>query len=140
MSHDTRVARLTAYIALVAVVCLGVGGFLVTPAVLQTQTATAEVRRAAEVAACRAQLRADIDDASAALEVATAELVASVPPAVLSAAGADPAEIQAALDEHEQLVAEVNRQVERLEAATGEYRAAADQGLDDPDGFVARCR
>lgn len=140
MSHDTRVARLTAYIALVAVLALGVGGFLVTPAILRTQTTTAEVRRSAEVAACRAQLRADIDDASAALEVATARLVASVPPAVLAASGGTPGEVQAALDEHRALVADVERLVDQLETATAEYRAAADQGLDDPDGFLARCR
>lgn len=139
MSHDTRAARLTAYITLVVVLLMGVGGLLVTPAVYSARNNTDEVKRGNQLAACRSEARADIDDASTALEVANSKLVGLLP-AGIAAAMSSPdsldellAEATAARDDLDQALAE-------LQEANARYRTAVELSTDNPDLFLEQCQ
>lgn len=139
MSHETRTARLTAYVTLVAVLLLGLGGLFVAPAVYSTRNSADEVRRSNELAACRSELRADIDDASTALEVANSQLLGLLPQGI-DAAMTDPAGLAPLLDQAAATRDAQTAALDDLLAANARYRDAAELSAADPDAFLAECR
>lgn len=138
MSHETRTARLTAYVTLVAVLLLGLGGLFVAPAVYSTRNSADEVRRSNELAACRSELRADIDDASTRLDAANAQLLGLLP-AGIAAAMNDTGQLAGLLDQAQAATEAQSIAIDELMAANSRYRAAAELSADDPEAFLAQC-
>lgn len=139
MSHDTRAARLTAYITLVVVLLMGIGGLLVTPAVYSARNNSDEVRRGNDLAACRSEARADIDDASTALEVANSKLVGLLP-AGIAAAMSNPDSLDELLVEATAARDELDEALADLQDANARYRAAVELSTDNPDLFLEQCQ
>lgn len=138
MSHETRTARLTAYVTLVAVLLLGLGGLFVAPAVYSARNSADEVRRSNELAACRSELRADIDDASTRLDAANAQLLGLLPAGI--AAAMNNTDQLAPLLEQAQTATEAQSiAIDELMAANSRYRSAAELSADDPEAFLAQC-
>lgn len=139
MSSQTRLARWTAYVTLALVVALGLGGLILAPAVFSARNNTDEVRRGNELAACRSEMRADIDDATAALEVANSQLVGMLPEG-LAAAMNNPEQLQALLEQATAARADVDQAVADLVAANARYRESVELSTSNPDEFLERCR
>lgn len=139
MSRDTRTARLTAYVTLVAVLALGLGGLLIAPAVYSARNNSDEVRRSNELAACRSELRADIDDATTSLEVANSQLLGLLPEGIAAAMN-DPALLDELLAQAQAASTAQDDAVAALLAANARYRDAAELSAEDPERFLQECQ
>jgi hypothetical protein len=138
VSRDTRTARLTAYVTLIAVLALGLGGLLIAPAVYSARNNSDEVRRSNELAACRSELRADIDDATTSLEVANSQLLGLLPEGIAAAMN-DPTLLDELLGQAQAATAAQDDAVNELLAANARYRDAAELSADNPDEFLRQC-
>lgn len=140
MTAQTRRARVTAYVTLVLVLSMGIGlAVFVGPAVYSTRNNTDQVRLGNELAACRSQARADVDDAAARLEVANTKLVALLPEGI-EAAMNDPARLSALLERAQSASLDTEEALAGLQVATDRYRAAVVASRDTPEQFLADCQ
>lgn len=140
MTAQTRRARVTAYVTLAIVLLVGIGlAVFVGPAVYSTRNNTDQVRVGNELAACRSEARADVDDASARLEVANSRLVSLLPEGI-EAAMNDPARLERVLADARAAGADAEDALVSLQAATDRYRAAVVASRDAPERFLADCQ
>lgn len=140
MTRSAADRTINGVLAVVAVLTAGSVIMLVIalPAIFSSRNNSDAVRQGNELAACRSEYRADIDDANTALAVANSRLVTLLPEGI-AAAMDDPAGLVPVLDAATSARAEVDVALVELRAATDRYRVAVSESRADPEGFLAEC-
>lgn len=96
-------------------------------------------RRTDDLAACRAEARAGIDEADIELATATARVQALVAVGLSAAVGEDVESLQQVIGQIQAATATVNEAIDELTLAADRYADAVTLSREDPDRFLYLC-
>lgn len=126
-------------ISLVIAATLVVIAFVAVPKVLSSSSTVEAVKDGNEQASCRAQFRGQVDDATANLTAAKAELDVLTNRGLEASARQDHDTLTALLPQLEPARQKTVDLAERLKVATNRYQDLLKMSRTDPDQFIVLC-
>lgn len=113
---------------------------LVAVTVPSIRSDTRASRRTDDLASCRAEFRAKIDDATVVLADATADVQTQLSAAVVASIRQDPTTLQLIAEELAAAESAKHAAIDNLYAASDNYKAAVTRSREAPGDFLDACK
>ena len=139
-SH-TSVLNIILAFAAITMVAVILFAIVAIPSILTGTSNTEEVKKGTALSSCRARFSIQVSDAQAALIEAKAKLDVNTNRALRAATvERNPGVLAQLVAEAPSLEAAVQRAIDDSAARRAEFRAAGEQAITEPDGFVKQCK